>query len=692
MDPMKELVVPASTNQNIRVKVQGDHLENLAKCSPFTALSELIWNALDADASTVTVTFERNGMDGISGITVSDNGSGMSPAEASRVFENLGGSWKREKRRTHQNRIIHGQFGEGRFRAFALGAIVRWESVALHEGRLVGTSIAGKRNSELFDLCVLPDEQVSEPGTTVYIDLPSKSVSSLVAGDAEQKLTQEFALYLRHYRGVRILIDGTQIDPAKYEDHSQDFDLGEVELEPGKTIKATLTIIEWRGSTSRALMLCDEDGFPIEGQEPRIHAPGFQFTAYLKSSYLRELRESNLLSLGGMSPSLNMLLDLARDTMRGHFRQRLIDRRIDAIQQWKADHVYPYNGAAERPVEIVERQVFDICALNMADHLPNFESTDPKQKKLAFRLLKEAIEANPSALQTILVEVLGLPKEKQVELADLLKQTTLSAVINASKVVADRLNFLLGLEELLFDSENKKRLLERTQLHRILASNTWLFGEEYNLTVDDESLNTVLERHLHELRGGAAKDTKRVLREDGSEGIVDLMLSAVTRQPDPIKREHLVVELKRPSQVINLSVLTQVQSYAFTVADDPRFKDTSTRWKFIAVSNDINKDVRRQSTQLHLPPGCAFMAEDQAISIWVYSWAQIIEAARARLEFFRRELDYKADQASAKEHLNKVYDKYLPTSFTGETQEQVVPKATRPAKATKGKSRPKAKK
>lgn len=311
---------------------------------------------------------------------------------------------------------------------------------------------------------------------------------------------------------------------------------------------------------------------------------------------------------------------------------------------------------------------------------------------MAFRLLKEAIEANPSALQTILVEVLGLPKEKQVELADLLKQTTLSAVINASKVVADRLNFLMGLEELLFDSENKKRLLERTQLHRILASNTWLFGEEYNLTVDDESLNTVLERHLHQLRGDEEKERQRVLREDGSEGIVDLMLSRATPQPDPIKRAHLVVELKRPSQIINLAVLAQVQSYAFTVAEDPRFKDTDTRWKFIAVSNDINKDVRRQAHQLNLPPGCAYMAEDQAISIWVYSWAQIIEAARARLEFFRRELDYKADQASSKEHLSRVYDKYLPSSFTGATQEQTVAKAARPSKATKGRSQQKAKK
>jgi mannitol/fructose-specific phosphotransferase system IIA component (Ntr-type) len=87
-------------------------------------------------------------------------------------------------------------------------------------------------------------------------------------------------------------------------------------------------------------------------------------------------------------------------------------------------------------VESVERQVFDICALSITDNLPDFESSDAKQKKFTFRLLKQAIEQNPSALQTILSEVLELPKDKQDELAELLRQTSLSAIINAAKVVA----------------------------------------------------------------------------------------------------------------------------------------------------------------------------------------------------------------------------------------------------------------
>jgi hypothetical protein len=39
-------------------------------------------------------------------------------------------------------------------------------------------------------------------------------------------------------------------------------------------------------------------------------------------------------------------------------------------------------------------------------------------------------------------------------------------------------------------------LKERSQLHRMIAdNNTWIFGEEFNLTVDDQSLTEVLRKH-----------------------------------------------------------------------------------------------------------------------------------------------------------------------------------------------------
>ena len=185
-------------------------------------------------------------------------------------------------------------------------------------------------------------------------------------------------------------------------------------------------------------------------------------------------------------------------------RSRL-SRRISAIEplhargtvveEWKAENVYPYEGEAKSPLEDAERKVFDILAVTASDYMPDFVSAPPKKKAFDLRMLRTAIENSPEELQIIMNEVLGLPKRKQEELAELLREASLSSIISAAKIVADRLKFLAGLEQILFDTDMKARLKERSQLHKIIEDNTWLFGEEYNLLVSDRGLTAVLHKH-----------------------------------------------------------------------------------------------------------------------------------------------------------------------------------------------------
>jgi hypothetical protein len=110
--------------------------------------------------------------------------------------------------------------------------------------------------------------------------------------------------------------------------------------------------------------------------------------------------------------------------------------------------------------------VFDVVALNVSEYLTDFDKTDAQSKRFSLRLLRQAIEESPSAVQKIIQDVLDLPADKRDDLAALLKRTTLSALINASKVVADRLDFLRGLEILLFDPQSyRTRHVEFAPLH-----------------------------------------------------------------------------------------------------------------------------------------------------------------------------------------------------------------------------------
>ena len=111
-------------------------------------------------------------------------------------------------------------------------------------------------------------------------------------------------------------------------------------------------------------------------------------------------------------------------------------------------------------------------------------------------MLKQAIEKNPEDLQTIIEEVLQLSSEKRNEFAALLKDTSLTSIISASALVSDRLKFIAFLETLLFDTEAKKHFKERSQLHKLLAENSWIFGDEFSLSISDRGLTEVLKKHI----------------------------------------------------------------------------------------------------------------------------------------------------------------------------------------------------
>lgn len=127
--------------KTIEVQLKPDHLQRMTVVKkPILGLMELIWNGLDADATEVRVVFHRNRLGGLDSIEIVDNGHGMTTPDAETAFAGLGGSWKRlaEKSRKKQ-RMLHGRAGKGRFRAFSLGSLVTWRTIATH----------GSKNEEL---------------------------------------------------------------------------------------------------------------------------------------------------------------------------------------------------------------------------------------------------------------------------------------------------------------------------------------------------------------------------------------------------------------------------------------------------------------------------------------------------------------------------------------------------------------
>ena len=211
------------TAKAFEIQVQDDHLARIAQTrKPISALAELIWNAVDADATCIDVTLINNDLDGLEAIEVTDNGHGIPYAQAEDLFSRLGGSLKQS--RTHsneENRILHGKEGRGRFRAFSFGRVVECDvraadpSGALQRYRI---SMIADRLRRVEISAAAPATDGAGRGVTVTVSQPENEFRSLRNDTAVPDLAQTFALYLRQYPKVRIVYSGTALDPRSVEE------------------------------------------------------------------------------------------------------------------------------------------------------------------------------------------------------------------------------------------------------------------------------------------------------------------------------------------------------------------------------------------------------------------------------------------------------------------------------------------
>ena len=414
--------------------------------------------------------------------------------------------------------------------------------------------------------------------------------------------------------------------------------------------------IHARNTPLRVLYLCNENGFPSNKVDTRFHVGKYQFSAYLKSSYLAKIQADGLIELAEMDELVNLSIEEAQQAIKDYFRKCAADEAHSVVEEWKESKIYPYTGEATTAIETAERQVFDIVAVNVAHYIPEFEKTENKNKALHLQLLKQAIAKSPEDLQVILEEVLKLPKRKQAELAELLRDVSLASIINAAKTVADRLKFLSGLETILFDTQCKKNLKERSQLHRIIAQACWIMGEEYSLSVDDRSLNEVLRKHKKILREEIVID-EPVKPLYKSRGIVDLMLSKAIKGYKVNENKHLVVELKAPKVSVGLAEIGQIEEYALAVMNDERFRAINATWTFWVISDDYDDYAKMRMSDDGT--GRIDNKKNGNFSIYVKTWAQILEDNRVRLKFFQDRLEYTAKKADAMKFLNDHYAKFL---------------------------------
>jgi hypothetical protein len=649
----------------VGVRAGQDHLQQYVRRSAIDALTELIWNGLDAESDVVDVELELSSVVDsgrelmhVTRVTVSDKGHGMSPEEAQEAFGSLGDSWKRtlNGRTVNGKRVLHGAEGRGRFFAYALGHRVRWRSVSQSGGAFTRVEIVGDR-ARIDGFTVSDGSADNGPsGTTVVIDVEQgRPLSALTREDAAEQIAARMAAHLLGNPDITVRIDGRKVDPRPLiERDPAEYLLEDIPAQDlGGHEVPVLQVVDWKDEMRGApgIVLCTKDGaslVEVEHSAPRgtVHSTGYlRWSGWSEAGI--DLRLSRF-----QHPTV---IDAGFELLAKHVAARTAAATASIVETLKDEGAYPYPENIQDPIRDTERKVFDLIAVTARTSL---RQSNRQQRKMTVQLLQLAIQERPESLDVILGEALALSPAEREDLAELLKFSSLSAIVGAAAEVSRRLDLLVTLRHLIYSPEVGPEMREVDQLHPLVRDNVWLFGEAWRLSASEVGLTNVLRTAIGDdmvLESDLLRDGVRVLLPDGKRGRVDLLLQRTLGGPDG-HLDRLVVELKRPSVKLGPQELAQVRRYAHALSEHSG--SGPSRWTFWLVGSETKDEIAGELEQQDRDWGHVTKAAKYDIK--VTTWARLLNQAETRFDFYRKQLEYEATQDEAVERVRRRHEELLP--------------------------------
>ncbi|MHB8378587.1 MAG: ATP-binding protein [Acidimicrobiales bacterium] len=647
------------------IQAGADVLGQFAKKKSIDAIAEMIWNSLDAEAETVNVEIESshlgedpNSAAHVVSVEVVDNGHGITPDLAHSTFTTLGNSWKKglNGRSLNNLRPLHGQAGRGRFFAYSIGHLAKWTTVSQPSDSLTRRQIEISGDSDRIDGFEISEsvETDSATGTTVKISVEQgRPNNALLSDHAHTELAAIFAPYLLYNDDLRIRFNGLSIDPRPFivgepKDMTFEGDAPEMFELLGQPV---LTIVDWNDEMTSApgVVLCTADGASLLELEKTSPPGNIRSTAYLRWNGWATTG-ADLLMVRAEHPEI---VTWAIDTLRIHVSERSAAIQESIIDELKRADAYPYENEISDPVEVAERDMFDLVAVTARGAL---RSGNRRQISMTTKLMRLALQQRPEELDKILEEVLNLSDEERADLNQLLQHSSLGAIISAASEVTRRLDLIAALRHMMYDPELSEAFREIDQLHPLIRDNAWIFGETWQLTASEKSLRTVLrsvigddvvlEDDLEEFLGDA---------QEGDRRRIDLLLQRTQYGPEDF-RHRLVVELKRPSVPLGVDESQQITSYATRLSAHQGAG--RSKWTFVLIGSGIKDELKPQLNQLNRKKGHLLNGED--FDVFVTSWGDQLNECENRYRFYYEQLKSSATIDESVLRMRQRYSHLLP--------------------------------
>lgn len=560
-------------------------------------ISEYVANAWDADATYVSITIPEDFT--CDPIIIEDNGDGIDLSIFSVVAVN---KQKDNRKRTKSNRPVIGSKGIGRWSGFAFADKLHFE-----------TRRDKKRYYFSLDKTELSShESLSEYECNVNEDicgLPSGTIVTLVSSQrmsnpSPESIKEELLLEFGYSKDFSICVNGKMLEQEDLPGQKHIID----DYIPliGK-ITGYINVTNWPIKKT-------EPGVIIRVSGRRVVGPDFfgieqDFTKKVINRIRGEI-------------SADGLADIITSNREAFIEY---DEKYIILKEWLQNRLYSIASDIQDEENIdIASEILKIPAVKLGyDQLPPYLRNDytiqlkrfatklgrvRKDKELLTLfglLLLRALESVD--FQAILMRLNDTDSRDVAELAKVLREWGFGEIARASNLIQERLKVLHRFAELVEDDKS----LELSHIHSVLESNTWILEERFDLFMSNQSLKATAEK-----LGGTINNGNRKKRPD-------LILKRGIK-------DFILIELKRPKEIIDLSHAAQVLEYKAELSKVfPEMRDL-----------DIYLVGRQYKESVKLS-----YAEGNSQKLHLLSLKEIVQNAHDRLKWLSIQLKEQCDNA-----------------------------------------------
>jgi len=567
------------------------------------AISELVANCYDADASEVYIYVRQDKTGKIEEIIIKDNGIGMSSQDIKNIYLSLGFNKRNSIKSTpiYKRKPI-GNKGIGKIAGLGIAKTMKIVTIKDKECSVLEISRSFFENENIdlnaiefpLETQIIEDKPTS--GTEVHLIDLLEHATSIDISSLREFLSKEFGFT----KDFNIYVNNQKLSPSdipgeKREIKSNIEGLGEVY---GKIVIANIL-----KDVKKPGVITYVRGRAIEGPTLYdINSPSHYYN--VANRIIGEINADFLDPDNPSNVTDNFIIATSRDGFNKSHPKYLkyknwieellieISRELEKKQAEERIRRINQNPNIQKLLKDLPKELRDKFEDAIKTIILRLNNLSDEDADTVVEFMTRSAETE-SMLQ--ILEKLNKSSIEDIEnLSKLLEEWGIYEITALSTLIKNRLEVIKKLGEMI----NSPATKEYPDIHKILDKNLWILDDNYKLYSSNQQLKTILKKEVLEKY------------KDDAEKRPDIICKNLLEK-------YVVIELKRPSYVITYDDLSQVMKYGSILKDN--FPNLGKLDCYL-IGNQYSSNVKKKPVI------------QEEVTIYLKSYNEIIEEAKKRYE------------------------------------------------------------